>query len=405
MHIIEPSRYQQPQPRKKRRGWLIALPVALLVVAVGNYARPVPAPIATVHVSLPAAAPQDPTIAWPGQGQAAVAAENYGLIGTHGDMTPIATASIAKLILALCVLDKQPLTPSAAGQTYTVDAQDVASYEHYAQIDGSLIPVTEGEKLTEYQALQALMLPSANNIADSLANWVFGSQAEYKSYATDYLRRHDLNQTHIGSDASGFAPDTVSTSSDITNLGLLALKNPVLMDIVGQKSATLPVTGTVRNYNTVLGTNGITGLKTGNNDADPGAFAFSATTNIGGTDVFMTGAVMGAPSLESALQSSAALAASLTQGFEKINAINAGQSVGGVHTAWGATATLVPDKSISLVRWKSTPLTQTSSVDVNKRSGTVGTLKVSAGKVQSQSALKLQKPLSGPSFWWRLTRH
>jgi D-alanyl-D-alanine carboxypeptidase (penicillin-binding protein 5/6) len=40
-----------------------------------------------------------------------------------------------------------------------------------------------GEELSEYQALQALLLPSANNIAETLARWAFGSIDAYNAYA------------------------------------------------------------------------------------------------------------------------------------------------------------------------------------------------------------------------------
>ncbi len=139
------------------------------------------------------------------------------------------------------------------------------------------------------------MLPSANNIADSLAAWVFGSHDAYAAYATAFLQSHGLNQTHVGSDASGFDPSTTSTASDLTALGLLALKSPVLMSIAGEKSADLPVAGTVRNYDEVLGQNGITGLKTGNNDADPGAFLFTGSATIGGKTIPLAGRRHGRP--------------------------------------------------------------------------------------------------------------
>jgi len=402
MHVIQPTRYQpRPKPTPK---WPFAIAALLLVaLAALNVLRPVPTPTATIAVSLPAAAAVP--IAWPQASQAAVAADDYGLLGTNGNPAPLATASIAKVILALCVLQKQPLAAGQDGVTYTIGARDVALYQHYLSINGSLIAVTEGEKLTEYQALQALMIPSANNIADSLVRWVFGNQDTYAAYATAYLRQHGLSATHIGSDASGFDPSTTSTASDLTQLGLVALQNPALMSIAGQRTATLPLVGTVYNYDTVLGVNGITGLKTGNNDADPGAFLFTATLHIGTKDIAAAGAVMGAADLNTALQGSTRLAASLQQGFEQLTIAKANQVVGTVQTAWGATAPIAPSSTLELVRWKATPLTQTHTVDVHKRSGSIGQLKIAAGSARSSSSLRLSHPLAGPSFWWRLTRH
>jgi len=378
----------------------------LILLAAGtiNFFRPLPAPTASLTLATPAAA-VTPTIDWPADGQAAIAADGYGLLGTSGSADPLATASIAKIITALCVLQKQPLAPRASGPTYTIDASDVALYQQYLAENGSLIPVQQGEKLTEYQALEALLLPSANNIADSLARWVFGGQSAYRSYATSFLQQHGLNETHIGSDASGFQPDTTSTASDLTSLGLLALKNPVLMEIAGKSTATLPVVGTVSNYDTILGQHGITGLKTGNNDVDLGAFLFTAEAQVGGKTLPLTGAVMGASSLDAALQDSSQLAASLQRGFEQLTVATAGQPVGSLQTAWGSRVPIVSQQALQVVRWKGTPVTTSHHLDLSRRSGTIGSLKVAAGRAESTVSLQLKQTVSGPSFWWRLTRH
>lgn len=403
MHVIDPVRYQ-PRPERRRRWPLALVPVVLLVVAAtANYLRPVPQPVASLDVVAPTDATA-PTISWPSSGQAAIAADGYGLLGTSGTLKPLATASTAKVITALCVLQKQPLSLGQTGPTYTISSSDVATYQRYVDLNGSLVPVTEGEHLTEYQALEALMIPSANNIADSLVRWVFGSQEAYATYATDFLQQHGLTETRIGKDASGYDSGTVSTATDLTNLGLLATKNPVLMQIAGKSSTDLPVAGTVSNYDTVLGVNGINGLKTGNSDDDTGAFIFTATAHVGGTTVPITGAVMGAPDLDTALHSSTELAASMQQGFEQVAVAEPKQTVGTMRSVWGASVPIITANQLQLVRWKSVPVHTTHQIDTSKRTGTVGTLKVTAGKAQASTPLQLAHPLPGPNFWWRLTR-
>lgn len=402
MHVVEPARYQaHPKPR---RWWpFVAIPLGLVLIAgVVNFLRPLPTPTVAMHITTPATVA--PTIAWPAAGQAAIAAGQYGLLDTTASQTPVATASIAKVITALCVLQKAPLALGQSGPTYTIGQPEVDIYNTYVAEDGSLIPVQQGEQITEYQALEALMIPSANNIADSLAHWVFGSQAAYATYASEFLQQNGLDNTHIGSDASGFDPSTTSTAGDLAQLGLLALKNPALMQIAGQSSAELPVAGKVSNYDTVLGQNGISGLKTGNNTTDLGAFLFTATTNIGSTTIPLTGAVMGAPDLNTALQESVQLAGSLEHGFEQASIATADQTVGTMQAGWGASAPIDTASAVKLIRWEATPITAKHQVDVRLRSGTVGTLKATAGPSSSQTDLKLGRPLPGPSFWWRLSR-
>ncbi|HEY4160563.1 MAG TPA: hypothetical protein VGM08_00715 [Candidatus Saccharimonadales bacterium] len=402
MHIIEPAVYG---PRPKVRHWrlYVAIPTTVIIIlGAANYLRPLPVPTATIAVHTPAAS--TPGISWPAGGQAAVAAEGYGILDTSGNQTPLATASITKIILALCVLQKQPLTTGQTGPSYSIGTSDVAIYQQYADEDGSLLPVVAGERLTEYQALQALLLPSANNIADSLVAWVFGGQTAYSAYATAWLQQNGFNDTHIGSDGSGFDGDTVSTASDLTQLGLLAAQNPVLMQVAGQSSAILPVAGTVTNYDTALGQSGIDGLKTGNNDTDPGAFLFTATRQVGDKNLRLSGTVMGAPDLDTALQESVQLAASTEQGFEQVQVVRAGQTVGTLQARWGASVPIVASKPVSLVRWEATPVTVKHHVDTARRSGTVGTLQAAAGPASATVNLRLVHPLAGPGFWWRLTR-
>lgn len=404
MHIIDPARYAV---RRARRHWLLyilAILVPLVALGTLNYLRPLPEPTISWGVTAPPTTAA-PTFSVPGGEQFAVAAPGYSILATNGPQTPLATASIAKVILALCVLQKQPLSVGQSGPVYTIGAADVANYINELAQNGSTLPVEEGEQLNEYQALEALMLPSANNIADSLVGWIFGDHTTYATYATDWLRQHGLNNTHIGTDASGYDPSTTSTASDVAQLGLLALQNPVLIQIADQSSADLPVIGTVTNYNTVLGQSGINGLKTGNNDADAGAFLFTASTTVGKQNMQLTGAVMGADSLDTALQQSVQLAASLAQGFEQATIVKSDQAIGSMHAAWGATQPILADKTLQLARWKATPITLHKNASTKVRSGTVGTLKATAGPASASTKLQLAHTLAGPSFWWRLTRH
>jgi serine-type D-Ala-D-Ala carboxypeptidase (penicillin-binding protein 5/6) len=405
MHIIQPRTYRPRPAPKKHHGRLWIFGLAILMLAAGyNYLRPLPAPTTSFKIS-GLSDLETPAIAWPVKGQAAIGAPGYGVLATNGTGQPLATASIAKVITALCVLNKQPLDIGKSGPTYTISNQDVAIYNDYVAQNGSVAAVAAGEKLTEYQALQALMLPSANNVADSLVRWVFGSHANYAAYAADYLSANGITQTTIGNDASGYDPSTTSSATDLTKIGLLALKSPVLMQIAGQKSAVLPVAGTVYNYDTVLGLNGITGLKTGNNDQDPGAFLFTANITIGDKRLPVTGAVMGAPDLQSALDSSRQLSTSLQQGFISSTVVGKNQQLGTIRTAWGSQAPIVATNDVQIIHWKDTAAQESHTIKTSLKAGKVGSLKIQAPGATAATDLRLAHDIPGPSFWWRLTRH
>lgn len=401
-----------PRKPKRHTGRWVALSllgVALLATITGtaNYLRPLPV-VEASGIAETRVAPAAVSLAWPSYGQASLALGDGTLLAVNGEQTPLATASIAKVITALCVLEKHPLQAGEQGPTITLTQADVDIYDHYVANDGSVAYVAAGEEITEYQLIEALMLPSANNLSDSLAIWAFGSLDAYFTYANQFLARNGMANTKVAVDASGLDSATVSTATDLTKLGSLALKQPVLMEIAQKKSTVLPVAGTVYNYNTILGQQGIRGLKTGNNDQNPGAFLFVADVPVGGKTVAVTGAVMGAATLGQALRDTVALVASVPQNFSSVTLATKDKPVATYRAPWGARATAVAANDLTATRWNNqlaSVHTVLEAVDVKHQPKSVGTLYARTPKTNGQVAVVLEKPLAGPSFWWRLTRH
>jgi D-alanyl-D-alanine carboxypeptidase (penicillin-binding protein 5/6) len=172
----------------------------------------------------------------------------------------------------------------------------------------SVVPVAAGEQLTERQALQALLLPSANNIAAVLARWDAGSVDRFVARMNATARSLGMTRTRY-TDPSGYDDATVSTAADQVRVVDRAMGLPVFASIVATPSATLPVAGTVHNTNTLLGQNGFVGVKTGSTDAAGGCFAFRAIRWIGGKRTTITGVVLGQPGNNQAAGGLAAAAA------------------------------------------------------------------------------------------------
>ena len=164
-----------------------------------------------------------PVLAWPAQGQAAVALEGVGLLGARGPRTPTPIASLAKVMSAYVVLRDHPLTPGAGGPGISVSARDVATFPADRATGQSVVAVRAGERLSERQALEGLLLPSGNNIATLLANWDAGSEAAFVAKMNAEARALGLAHTRYV-DASGLNPGTVSTASDQVRLALAALR-------------------------------------------------------------------------------------------------------------------------------------------------------------------------------------
>ena len=129
--------------------------------------------------------------------------------------------------------------------------------------------------MTERQALQALLLPSANNIAAVLARWDAGSADRFVARMNATARSLGMTHTRY-TDPSGYDDATVSTAADQVRIVDRAMRLPVFASIVATPSVTLPVAGTVHNTNTLLGQDGFVGVKTGSDDAAGGCFAFRA---------------------------------------------------------------------------------------------------------------------------------
>ncbi len=312
------------QARKPRRWLLFAGLLCVIFLLLGGYAafsfvKDIFVPWAETNLSQ-ASSVELVQLAWPTAGQAAVGIVGSTRIQTHGSQTPAPTASTAKLITALVVLRQKPLALGQTGPLLTMSANDLAFLNAYAARDGSIISRERvGEQISEYQMLEAMLLPSADNMADSLATWAYGSLPAYSAAANRYLASLGLHDTHVGTDASGLDPSTVSTARDLVVIGERVMQNPVLAEIVDKPSASgFPLVGTITNTNLLLGQSGIIGIKTGNSDQQSGAYVAAAqVTSNGRTETIVT-ALLGAPSLDDAMSGSLPLIRSAEANFEPV---------------------------------------------------------------------------------------
>ncbi len=384
----------------------IVLLVVLFLLAVGfyQYRRPT-SPVAAVPATSTAKTSAAIDLPWPAYGQGALATQDLGLLQKHGEQKAVPIASVAKVVTALAVLKQKPLAVGQQGPTITINSGDVAIYNSYYSQGGSVVKVENGEQLSQLEALQALLIPSANNIADTLAIWAFGSMDNYLSYANKMVAGMHLGSTKIA-DASGLSPQTLSTAEDLVKLGLVAIENPVLVSLVAQQTASLPVAGSVKNVNWLLGEDGVVGIKTGNTDEAGGCFLFVARRSIAGQTVSLIGALMQAPDLNTVIADSRRLIRASDGGFETVKAVAKGQAVGTYKTPWGATTNAVADQDLSLLAWRGSQIQVTaklSEVKAPAKAGAVvGLLSVASGQKTTSVPAVLKSGISSPPWYWRL---
>jgi D-alanyl-D-alanine carboxypeptidase (penicillin-binding protein 5/6) len=235
-----------------------------------------------------------PGTVWPAHGQAAFIETGQSRIQAGPNQHAAPIASVAKVMTAYLVLRDHPLRPGQSGPTIVLTEADAADTDRRRGREESVVSISVGEHLTELQALQALLLPSGNNIAVVLARWDAGSAGRFVARMNAAARSLGMTHTRY-TDPSGYDDATVSSAADQVRIVERAMSLPVFASIVATPSATLPVAGTVHNTNALLGHDGFVGVKTGSDDAAGGCFAFRAVSWIHGKRTTITGVVLGQP--------------------------------------------------------------------------------------------------------------
>lgn len=380
--------------------------VFFLAIGLFQYSRPIPSVNGLAALTSPTTSPAI-VLAWPPYGQGALAAQGYGLLHTNGEQKAVPMASVAKVVTALAVLKQKPLAAGEQGPNITITSEDVAIYNNYYSQDGSVVRVETGEQISEYQALQALLIPSANNIADTLVRWAFGTNENYLAYANNMVADMGLGSTKIA-DASGFSPQSVSSAQDLARLGLAAMDNSILAAIVSQQTAELPVVGMVNNVNWLLGNDGVVGIKTGNTTEAGGCFLFAAKRTISGQDVTLVGALMQAPDLNTAIKDARTVVTASDSGFELVKVAAKDQVIGTYKTPWGAISDAVADQDLNILAWRGTQLQASAKLNSLKPPAKAGS---SAGIITVTNSQKtipvpaiLKTDLPSPSWYWRFLR-
>jgi D-alanyl-D-alanine carboxypeptidase (penicillin-binding protein 5/6) len=240
------------------------------------------------YVTLPRSAKRSAP-SWPESGQAAfVLGGEQATASPHQRAAPI--ASLAKVMTAYLTLRRYPLAGEQEGFTVTVTEADVQAERDDVSEGQSGVAVEAGEQLTERQLLEALLIPSGNNIAELLADRIAGSQSEFVAEMNTMARALGMDHTDY-TDPSGFDPGTVSTAADQLRVFLQAMRSAVFRQIVSMANMTLPVAGTLQNFDPLID-EGYSG-KTGSDSAAGGCLAFFTPVTIRGHRQTAVGVVMG----------------------------------------------------------------------------------------------------------------
>ncbi|CAM5558543.1 serine-type D-Ala-D-Ala carboxypeptidase OS=Streptomyces canus OX=58343 GN=AQI96_18245 PE=3 SV=1 [Streptomyces canus] len=391
--------------------WTPILILLVVAFAIAQSLRPLPTP--TLSLTAEDSYTFDgskATLPWPTQGQGWLDVNGVGTMGNFGKQTPVAIGSVAKAMTAYIVLKDHPLKSGEEGPKITVDALAEKEGGYNKQGESTLNTVKKDDVLTERQAIAAIMIPSANNIARLLARWDSGSEAAFIKKMNDTAEELGMKNTKY-TDASGLKETTVSSAEDQVKLGNELVKIPALVEITSMGQWIDPSGQKWYNYNYLVPYTGI-GIKTGTTTAAGGNLLFAGRKEVGGETVTVVGAILGqhkAPIIKTVNDVSKVALLAAEDALTSAKILKKGDVVGYVDDGLGGHTPVVLTKDVTAVGWAGYKVKLSFAADDvphTAKAGTkVGSLTVGDGEGGAVKVpVTLQKDLTEPGFADKLTR-
>lgn len=336
-------------------------------------------------------------VGWPVNGQAALGIEGQGVVAASPEQHAVPIASITKLVTALAILETKPIGLDDQGATITYTANDEVIYQQVIDQDGAGLEVKTGQTMTERQALEAMILPSANNIAITLTNWAFGSERHYVDYANAMLKKQGFTETHIAG-ASGLEAGSTSTPRELIKLVELTLKSPVLKEITEMPEVSISGFPHLKNINHVSGlVDSVHALKVGLTDEAGSCLAYWVdVAEQGGAVTKIYGVILGQENFQDVVAYVNNVAnKGIPTNFSHITIAHAGEPVVKYTDATGAPVVAAASKDIIFPHWK--------GVDIKLEAGDYRTLEIKTATTTQYIPLEPQTK-SHPALTWRLLR-
>ncbi|QKW21196.1 D-alanyl-D-alanine carboxypeptidase [Kitasatospora sp. NA04385] len=392
--------------------WGVFVAFVLGVVVAAQLLRPLPAPHAKLSLTDSFTfGGEQPNIPWPTSGQAAAEVVGVGSLGASGEEKPVPIASVTKVMNAYLILQAHPLKKGESGPVLTVDKQ---AAQESGNNDESTVTLREGQQLTEYEALEMLMLPSANNVARLLARWDSGSEEEFLKKMNSTAAQLGMTNTTYA-DPAGYNNDTKSTAKDQLKLAEKVMQMEIFKQIVAEPDTRFNGQR-IYNTNALLGKNGNIGVKTGSSTPAQSCLMWAAVKDVGGVQRMVLGVTLGQPQTKEEMS----LVRAAQPPSQRINvaaqAALAGQTlakqgdvVGYVDDGVGGKVPLVAAKDLTVAGWNGVTahvtLTPVGKIAHTLAAGTqVGTLSAGEGEGRVEVPVTLQSDLAPASITSRLLR-
>lgn len=386
----------------------LGLASGLLAVAYAAFAVLAPLPaVPAITQPLSQFNTSAAVVSLPGYGAVAIGAADGEQIYAGIDLdTSRPIASITKVVTALVVLDAHPIADGEPGQTLTMTDADSRLPARYAALQGTVAPAPAGSTITQRQVIELMLVHSANNYAETLAVWAFGSVDGYLAAARTWLDQHGLTTISVA-DTTGFSPLNVATPRALIELARLAHADTVVSEAAALPSVTVPGVGSYLNRNLIVGVDGVTGLKTGTLDEAGACLLFSADHEVDGDTITVVGVVLDGPDHARVAADVRALLASIRDDYHRVTVATAGDVVARYDTPWGESVTLSVAETVDDLVWGSVQSSATVTAPTLQPGLTpprVPMLSLRYGGVTTRIALEWSSTLRGPDLEWRLIR-
>ncbi|MFE7896020.1 D-alanyl-D-alanine carboxypeptidase [Streptomyces sp. NPDC057424] len=393
--------------------WTPLVLLLVVVFAVVQSVRPLPTP------TLELTAEDSYTfeggkvdIPWPADGQAALDVQGIGTFGSSGEQKPVPIASVAKVMTAYVILRDHPLKSGEDGPKILIDqaAQDQSDAGQESTVD-----VTKGDKFSQREALESILIASANNVARLLARWDAGSEKAFVQKMNDAAKDLGMKNTTY-TDPSGLNNTTVSTAVDQVKLAKAAMQQPAFREVAAMMSYVDYKQKKHDNWNRLVGYNSVTGIKTGTTTSALGNLVFAAKKDVNGETHRIIGAVVRQPAggpdntiLGAALHEGDKLIRAAQGALESATILKKGDIVGYADDGLGGRTPVAVTEDVTAVGWAGLSVRLTFAGDDlphTAEAGTkVGTLTVGDGTTSAVKVpVALQKDLVEPGFAAKLTR-
>lgn len=169
-------------------------------------------------------------------------------------------ASLTKLMTAMVILQNH-----SPDEIVTVPSNLPA-----LQVNDQKINLQAGEQLKLSEMMRALLVYSANDVANSLAIWDSGSINDFTSKMNAYAKTWNLNNSHFTNPTGLDEINNRSSSDDLLALSNILIKNNNFRQIVNTQSVTIYNTAgkpyALSTTNKDLGLSYVYGIKTGFTD-------------------------------------------------------------------------------------------------------------------------------------------